>query len=338
MTNGSVIDLVVNYFRDLGRAIVRGWDRFWFTPTDPATYSLIRILAGWMLFYTHLVWGIGLEDFFGDHAWLTPDVTEVEASYNGSYFELIHSTGLLWGIHIFALVCMACLTVGLFSRPAAILSAFFTLQYANRIPGATFGLDQINALLAIYLVVGPSGARYSVDRLITRWRGKPQMDVLPSVGANVGIRLIQLHMCVIYLFAGIGKSGLTWWNGEAMWLSVASYEYQSMDMTWLANWPITLAVLTHVSVWWEMSYCVLVWPRITRPILIALAFPLHIGIAAFMGMITFGYIMIVGNLAFVSPWLVRRVLERKQPSEAEQTASVGNSRRNRRHQPSAVNG
>ncbi len=331
------MNIVSNYFRELGSATLRGWNRFWFTPADPATYSLIRIFGGWMIFYTHLVWSLGLDDFFGAHAWFTPDVTSVEASFNGTYFELIDSSGALWSIHIFALVCMFCLTIGLFSRPAAILSAFFTLQYANRTPGATFGLDQINALLAVYLVVGPSGARYSVDRLIARWRGTASVEVPPSVGANIGIRLIQLHMCVIYLFAGIGKTGLTWWNGDAMWLSVASYEYQSLDMTWLAHWPLTLAFLTHISIWWEMTYCVLVWPRLTRPIVVALAVPLHMGIAFFLGMITFGVVMLIGNLAFVSPWLVRAVIERKAAPQAPGLAAAESSgRKPRGKKPAAI--
>lgn len=336
------MNIVSNYFRELSTSTVRGWNRFWFTPADPATYSLIRILGGWMLFYTHLVWSIGLVDFFGDSAWFTPDVTNVEASHNGTYFELIHSASALWGIHVFALVCMFCLTIGLFSRPAAILSAFFTLQYANRVPGATFGLDQINVLLAIYLVVGPSGARYSIDRLIARWRArrndKAPPEVEPSVGANIGVRLIQLHMCVIYLFAGIGKTGLTWWNGDAMWLSVASYEYQSLDMTWLAHWPLALAWLTHISIWWEMSYCVLVWPRLTRPIVVGLAVPLHMGIAIFLGMITFGLVMLIGNLAFVSPWLVRRILERTTPPAVSQSATPENTGRKPRTKKHATVG
>ncbi len=60
---------------------------------------------------------------------------------------------------------------------------------------------------------------------------------------------------------------------------------------------------------WELSYIVFVWPRLTRPIVIMLAFPLHMGIAFGMGMITFGYIMIVANLAFVAPWLTRRLID-----------------------------
>jgi hypothetical protein len=43
----------------------------------------------------------------------------------------------------------------------------------------------------------------------------------------------------------------------------------------------------------------LVWPRLTRPWILVIAFFVHAGIALFMGMITFGLMMLVANLAFV---------------------------------------
>ncbi len=117
-------------------------------------------------------------------------------------------------------------------------------------------------------------------------------------------------MCVVYLFAALGKlQGETWWTGEALWGAFANYEYQTIDMTWLAPYPLVIDFLTHVTVVWELSYCVLVWPRLTRPFVIFLAFPLHLGIAFGMGMITFGTIMIVANLAFLAPWLTRQFVD-----------------------------
>src|SRR5205085_6985895 len=120
---------------------------------------------------------------------------------------------------------------------------------------------------------------------------------------------IQVHMCIVYLFAGLGKlQGPSWWDGNAMWLSVANLEYQSIDMTWLASWPLTLNFLTHLTIAWEVSYAALVWPRLTRPIVLTLAIPLHLGIACFLGMITFGLVMLIANLAFVPPRMVHAVL------------------------------
>ena len=109
-------------------------------------------------------------------------------------------------------------------------------------------------------------------------------------------------MCVIYLFAGLSKlAGPSWWDGSAIWLSFANLEYQSLDMTWMAAYPLVISFMTHLSVMWEVSYAALIWPRLTRPIWVALAIPLHLGIAICLGMITFGLIMLVGNMAFIEP-------------------------------------
>lgn len=116
-------------------------------------------------------------------------------------------------------------------------------------------------------------------------------------------------MCLVYLFAGLGKlQGETWWNGQAIWYSLASYEYQTLDVTWLANHMWLVSLMTLLTVAWEVSYAALVWPRLTRPLVLLMAIPLHLGIGVCMGMMTFGLIMLIGNLAFVSPVLIRRIL------------------------------
>jgi hypothetical protein len=222
----------------------------------------------------------------------------------------LDSPAALWTAHIVALIVMAMLTVGLFTRVVSVLACVITLSYCHRLAGALFGLDQINAMLAMYLMIGPCGEVYSVDRwLASRRSVKPLSTPRASVTANIAIRLIQFQMCVIYLFGGIGKMrGETWWDGSALWLAIFSYEYQSLDATWLAQWPWLIALLTHVTVFWETFYCVLVWPRLTRPVMLALAVLVHGGICLFLGMITFGTAMMIGNLAFVSPQLVDSVI------------------------------
>ena len=238
-------------------------------------------LAGAMLFYTHLVWSLGLEDFFLPTGWISAEAARPGAAdpYAWSYFWWINSPDALWAVHIAALVAFAMLTVGLFSRVAAVASFLAAVSYVNRVPGAQFGLDQINVMLAMYLMLGPCGACYSVDRWLARRRRRRALPpVATSVSANLAIRLIQVHMCVIYFFAGLSKlQGETWWRGDALWGAVANLEYQSWDLTWLATWPMLVAVLTHVTVFWELSFCVLVWVPKLRPLVLAMAVPLAHG-------------------------------------------------------------
>jgi hypothetical protein len=116
-------------------------------------------------------------------------------------------------------------------------------------------------------------------------------------------------MCVIYLFGGISKMrGDLWWDGSALWFGFANLEYQSLDMTWTVHVPWLLAMLTHITVFWETFYCFLVWPKLTRPLCLALAVGVHLGIGLCLGMWTFGLAMIIGNMAFVPPEIVRAVV------------------------------
>jgi hypothetical protein len=117
-------------------------------------------------------------------------------------------------------------------------------------------------------------------------------------------------MCLIYLFSGMGKlQGFPWQVGEASWMSFDLAEYRSLDLTWMVRHPLLLNFMTHATVFWELSYCALVWPALTRPWVLLMAVLVHGGIIIALGMPTFGLVMLIGNLAFVSPKMVRRVFD-----------------------------
>ncbi len=302
-----------NYFVDVVQQTSAGWNRFWFSPADPATLGVVRILAGLMLLYTQLVWMWASADFFGPFSWLPSETVQLvePGSFSWSHLHGLNSPAALMISHLMAITAALALTLGLWTRPAAILTFLMTVSYNHRVPGALYGLDQVNTFLAFYLAIGPCGACYSLDRWF-KHRAGITSPTDRSVAANLAIRLMQVHLCVIYLFAGLSKlQGASWWDGSAFWGGVASLEYQSLDLTWLADWPLTVNFITHVTVFWEVSYCVLVWNRFTRPIVLLLAICVHGGIALALGMKTFGVAMIFANLSFVSPQIIRALLHRR---------------------------
>ena len=97
------------------------------------------------------------------------------------------------------------LTIGLFSRTMALLAFLFAVSYANRVtPGAYFGLDKINCMLAHVPDARPV-RRPLLGRSAVAAAARCADRSAAQLTANLAIRLIQVHMCIIYLFSGIGK-------------------------------------------------------------------------------------------------------------------------------------
>jgi hypothetical protein len=301
----------VRYLASVARAVAQGWHEFWFSPADPTLLGGLRILTGSMLLYTHAVWGLALDDFYGPHGWLSAPL--VHALQRGELaFSFWWWVPPAWQWHAYAasMLVLALFCAGLWTRVTSILALIVTISYAQRVPAALFGLDQINVMLTLYLAIGPSGQTLSLDRYIaTRCGGAAALAPAPSIRANLAQRLIQFHMCIIYFFAGISKlQGPAWWNGEAMWRAFANLEYQSADMTWLAWHPWLINVITHVCVIWEVLFCVAIWRPLWRPLWLFGAVVMHVGIGACLGMWTFGLIMLVGCASFLPNEPVRQVV------------------------------
>src|SRR5262245_26367239 len=118
--------------RDYFAEVWEAWNSFWFSPTSPSTLSAIRVLAGAMLLYTHLVWSFDLTGFFGPNGFLPPKLLQElsaeandpdgpgpatgEGSLSWSHFNYVRTPKLMWTIHICALGVFLLLMLGLFSR------------------------------------------------------------------------------------------------------------------------------------------------------------------------------------------------------------------------------
>ena len=133
------------------------------------------------------------------------------------------------------------------------------------------------AMLTLYLAISRCGDAFSIDSRRAKKKSNDKSSV--SVMNAIATRLIQVHLCIVYLFAGLGKcQGDKWWDGEAIWGAIANHEYQTVDMLWLSEHMWLVAVITMVALFWEVSYVALIWPRLTRPVVMLLAIPMHLGI------------------------------------------------------------
>ena len=262
--------------------------------------SVIRILTGLLLLYSLAVWTLELSTFFATEGLVPLDYRQLsKMGYAWSHLDwFAGSSTRLLVVHCIGMFVVVLFTAGVQTRVTSILAALIAISYSNRSIGADFGLDQILTFLCMYCAIGNSGGAYSIDRMLAF--GKSVPAPLPSATTTIAIRLIQIHLCVVYFFAAIGKlQGDTWWTGEAVWWAMACYEYQQIDMTWLAKYLPLVNAMTLLSLFWELLYPALIWPRLTRPIMLVAAVMVHLGIGLCMGMMEFGLVMLVANMAFL---------------------------------------
>jgi Vitamin K-dependent gamma-carboxylase len=323
----QVLSPVTNYFTTFPGRVAEGWNAFWYTPVDPTLLGLIRIMTGLMLLYTHAVWGLALNEFFGPDSWISHELVDFVLTGHHTYPDHVAYSvwwlippRFIWPPYTGMMLILALFAVGLWTRITSVLALLVVISFVNRVPEALFGLDKVNVILTFYLTIGPSGSALSLDRWLARRRARVAATPEKSVAANFALRLVQVHMCIIYFFAGISKlQGAPWWNGEAMWLAFGNLEYQSADMTWLAWHPWMVHFLTHFAACWETSFCVLIWVPLLRPLVLASSIVMHMGIGACLGLWTFSLIMLVGCASFLPPEGVARLVAalrfRRAPNE-----------------------
>ena len=121
-----------------------------------------------------------------------------------------------------------------------------------------------------------------------------------SLGANVSIRLIQLHGCALCALSGLTMlSGQIWWSGEAVWWLIARPDSRLLDLTWLHSSIYLINLWTHAIVAFALVFPLLIWKRDTRPLLVVTAAVVWLSVGVLTGLMAFAASMIVASVAFL---------------------------------------
>jgi hypothetical protein len=257
-----------------------------------------------------------------------------EAAVRGQYIWSIwyHVTDPKWMAlaHGLFLGVLVLFTIGAYTRITSVLAWFGALSYINR-GSVAYGVDVMMNIALFYLMIGPSGAALSVDRLARRWRAlrsaRARGEAVPEnvapeplASANFALRLMQVHLCIIYLVSALSKfRGAAWWDGTALWLTLATYEFSLMRfetyenaLRWLTQhrwlWEILMTAGTWFALAVELGFPFAVWYRRGRWPMLTAAFLLHLGIGVLMGLMTFSLMYLTLLLSFVPGDAVRRAL------------------------------
>lgn len=300
-----MIASVTDYFRRLGDEFGQGWTRFWFTPSDAATVSAIRMGVGLIVVYLHATLSFDLVALFGPNGLLP--VADIEPLEGGSfsYLNYLVAPGELWAVHLLGLAVLVAFTAGLWTRITSVLALIVFLSDIHRAPMITGPTEPVVAFLMLYLCIAPCGRRYSLDRLLARRADAKQADAWsaqPLTTATIAARLIQLHLALLVgMMAFSQLAGDVWWTGMGMWWLITRQESRLVDFSWLHQYPLAIAAWTHAVVLFELSFATLIWVPLARPLLIALGVLIWGSLALVTGDVPFAASLVVASLAFISP-------------------------------------
>src|SRR5262245_54832610 len=209
------------------RGPLQSWARFWFSPADPFSLHLVRVLTGLLL----LLWLVPLagqaQPLFGLQGWFDRqayaeaarmDATTVPKPMGWSLLYLAgNNAGLVQAIYWASVAVLVLFTLGVGTRLTAV-GAWLAVVSFTATPLFDEEVDPLLHMLTLYLAVG--------YLLLGQWDGKltwlerifgPRDTVLfgllrrkdeprrPSVGANVAMRLLQVHFAIMIVTTGLAK-------------------------------------------------------------------------------------------------------------------------------------
>jgi len=190
------------------------------------------------------------------------------------------------------LVAGCCLLLGLFCRAAAIVGWFVHLCAAQSGGLLSYGADNFMTMGLFYLMLSPLPDRFSLDYRLVKTKPKdPQL-------LGFWRRVLQVHLCLVYFFGGLGKSlGSGWWDGSNLWRSLTRPPFDIISADILIRFKYLLPILGISIVLIELGYVFFIWMKKTRFIWLVCIVGMHIAIGLTMGMYLFALVMIVLNLA-----------------------------------------
>jgi hypothetical protein len=284
------------------KALIHLWREFWFAPATASVISAYRILFGLLVLQICVVHLSGnFHDWYGGRAVVTPQAVMSHFWHSEPQFDLFllfpDRKEYLDGFHICFTVAAAALTLGLFSRYSALIVWLCLLSMHHHDPFNNNGGDAFLRAVAPWLALSHCGDRYSLDALISRWRGNA--EALPKpVWAQ---RMIQMQLALVYWQTFCCKIvGPQWLDGTAIYYATRLEDMTRFPAPLITDNLLLLKGLNYFTLVIELAGWTLIWFKETRYwVLFGLLF-LHLGIDYMINLPVFEWVFICTLLTFVS--------------------------------------
>lgn len=270
--------------RGLRARLELGLERF-FAPQPYVAMVACRVVFGAIAFgyfagrvgFVQEIWGP--EGIFGAGFFERMELDVAVRTREAGLDWLAHnsSPALVWILWGAGLVASALFALGAFTRPAGAVALVVYALFHARNPYATAGWSVMLKPFLLYVWLAPSGRFGSIDA----WR-RGDRDALAGAatwrGPGWPVRLVQVHLCAMYLVAGWSRiDSPSWWQGQATFAALSDLFYARLDVDW-QPWKPLLAAATWAALALEALAPILLWvPRLGTAWAVALL-ALHAGL------------------------------------------------------------
>lgn len=193
--------------------------------------------------------------------------------------------------------CIIMIGVGFFSNVFAYIGWLIHLVIFNTAVIYAYGVESFIHVLLFYFIFMPVDAEASLSSLIFKkyWIRRKAGS---QVKARIFLRVIQIHLCIVYLDAGLSKMfGTHWWNGEAVWRSLTQFPFNPFNLSYFHDFPMFLHIAGWLVLAVETLYIFLIRHYKTRRFFLPAVLFMHACIAFLVGLHFFGLIMIILNIS-----------------------------------------
>ncbi|MEE8433669.1 MAG: HTTM domain-containing protein, partial [bacterium] len=134
---------------------------------------------------------------------------------------------------------------------------------------------------------------------------RPVHEEEPSAPwAGIAMRMMQVHLCILYFQSGLAKLNAGWFGGIALWHPRLVETGTPLAPEMLRDAPFLLVLIPVSLALFELFYAVFIWLRGFRHVTIVCAVLVHLSVGVLWEKLPFSLLMIAMNMAFLSPKLL----------------------------------
>jgi hypothetical protein len=275
------------------------WQQFWFSPLSLYNVSLFRCLLGLTLLAMYLIRWQDFQYFYFNSGVLPLEYAEkiLPEGYASIYPLYLKTDAGIRLQGLLHLVLIALFTLGVFGRSLTWLLFIMNAGLMQRNMSVVYGADLFANFWLFYLSFVNHNQYFS----IWNWLKKTRKRVFESdVLSTMGIRLMQIQLCICYAYTGIEKlKGAQWWEGTAVWYVTGMDELIPHDLAFIKSFPLIVGVMSMATIIFEVYFIFAVWNKRLRYPWLFVGLFFHLGTAIFMDLWFFCLVVTLTYILFL---------------------------------------